>query len=209
MIDPTPLTYFFQGAALGFSGAITPGPFQTFLISETLSGGWRQGSPIAFAPLISDLPIILLSLLLLNQIPGSFLRLVSLAGGVFVLYLAWRLWGNWRKGIIEVESEPERERGNLWRGVAANMLSPGPYLFWGFVSGPILLSALHQSFLMGLAFLGGFYGVMVITLLGIAVLFDQTRRLGARVIHVLLLISIIILIIFAAVLFWQAITGGI
>jgi threonine/homoserine/homoserine lactone efflux protein len=209
MADPTPLTYFFQGAALGFSAALTPGPFQTFLISETLSGGWRRGTPIAFAPLISDLPIILLSLFLLNQVPANFLRLISFAGGAFVLYLAWRLWQNWRSGIREIDAELGDSKGNLWRGVAANMLGPGPYIFWALVSGPILLNALRQSIFAGLSFVLGFYGVMVITLLAIVVLFDQTRRLGTRVIHFLLLISIIILVIFAAVLFWQAVTWGV
>ena len=91
MTDPTFLSYFLQGAALGFAAAITPGPFQTYLISESLSGGWRRGAPVAFAPLLSDLPIILLSLFLLNQLPESFLRVISTAGGAFALYLAWRL----------------------------------------------------------------------------------------------------------------------
>ena len=81
MTDASFLSYFLQGAALGFAAAITPGPFQTYLISESLSGGWRRGAPVAFAPLLSDLPIILLSLFLLNQLPENFLQIISLAGG--------------------------------------------------------------------------------------------------------------------------------
>jgi threonine/homoserine/homoserine lactone efflux protein len=206
MADPAPLTYFLQGAALGLSAAISPGPFQTFLISEILSGGWRHGAPIAFAPLISDLPIILLSLFILNQIPVNFLRLMSIAGGIFVLYLAWRLWQNWRKGVTEITLDSTSRKENLWRGVVVNLLGPGPYLFWALVSGPILLTALRQSIFSGLSFLIGFYGMMVISLLSIVVLFDQTRRLGERVIHGLLLISIIIMVIFSVLLFWQGIT---
>ena len=94
MTNPSFLTYLLQGAALGFAAALTPGSFQTYLISESLAGGWRRGAPVAFAPLISDLPIILLSLFVLNQLPENFLNVISLAGGVFALYLAWRLWGN-------------------------------------------------------------------------------------------------------------------
>jgi threonine/homoserine/homoserine lactone efflux protein len=207
MTDPTPLTLFLQGAALGFSGALAPGPFQTYLISETLAGGWRRGAPIAFVPLITDLPIILLSLFLLDQLPENFLRVITLAGGAFVLYLAWRLWENWRKGSDEIKLDSEQSSGSFWRGALVNLLGPGPYLFWALVSGPLLLSALRTSILAGAAYLIGFYGVMVLTLLGLAILFHQTRRLGPRVVHGLLLVSIIILVVFGALLIRQGILG--
>ena len=207
MTDASFLSYFLQGAALGFAAAITPGPFQTYLISESLSGGWRRGAPVAFAPLLSDLPIILLSLFLLNQLPESFLRVISLAGGAFALYLAWRLWIKWRKGADLPEKDTSSSQGSLRRGVIANFLTPGPYLFWALVSGPILLAALRQSFAFGAAFLIGFYGVMILSLLGIALVFSQARRLGPRVVHILLLLSIIILVIFAGVLLKQGIFG--
>jgi threonine/homoserine/homoserine lactone efflux protein len=207
MTDPSFLTYFLQGAALGFAAAITPGSFQTYLISESLSGGWRRGAPVAFAPLVSDLPIILLSLFLLNQLPESFLRIISIAGGAFAMYLAWRLLNDWRKGADLPEEGTSSSNGSLRRGVIANFLTPGPYLFWALVSGPILLAALRQSIAFGATFLIGFYGVMIISLLGIALVFSQARRLGPRVVHFLLLLSIIILLIFAALLLKQGIFG--
>ena len=200
MNDPSFLSYFLQGAALGFAAALTPGTFQTYLISESLSGGWQRGAPVAFAPLLSDLPIILLSLFILNQIPDNFLRLISLAGGAFALYLAWRLWLSWRVGAELPDPESPTPKGSLKRGVIANFLTPGPYLFWSLVSGPILLTALRESIAFGAAFLLGFYGIMVLSLLGIAVIFSQARRLGQRVVHILLLISIIVLVVFALIL---------
>lgn len=207
MTNPSFLTYLLQGAALGFAAALTPGSFQTYLISESLAGGWRRGAPVAFAPLISDLPIILLSLFVLNQLPENFLNVISLAGGVFALYLAWRLWGNWRKGGELEDAGSEISSGSLRRGVIANFLTPGPYLFWALVSGPILLTALRQSITFGAAFILGFYGVFILSLLGIALIFSQARRLGPRVVHILLLVSIIILVIFAGLLIRQGIFG--
>jgi threonine/homoserine/homoserine lactone efflux protein len=207
MTNPSFLTYLLQGAALGFAAALTPGSFQTYLISESLAGGWRRGAPVAFAPLISDLPIILLSLFVLNQLPENFLNVISLAGGVFALYLAWRLWGNWRKGDELEDTRSEISTGSLRRGVIANFLTPGPYLFWALVSGPILLTALRQSIAFGAAFILGFYGVFILSLLGIALIFSQARRLGPRVVHILLLVSIIILVIFAGLLIRQGIFG--
>jgi threonine/homoserine/homoserine lactone efflux protein len=207
MTEITILTLFLQGAALGFAAAITPGTFQTYLISESLSGGFRRAAPIAFAPLISDIPIIIISLLILNQLPAYFLRLVSIAGGVFALYLAWRLWSSWRSGTEIQIDEDQNRKGALRRGVIANFLTPGPYLFWTLVSGPILLEAGRQSIAFGAAFLIGFYGIMVAGLLGIALLISQARRLGPRVVRGLLLLSCIILVIFAGVLITQGLFG--
>jgi threonine/homoserine/homoserine lactone efflux protein len=207
MTDATLLTYLLQGAALGLAAAITPGTFQTYLISESLAGGFRRAAPIAFAPLISDIPIVILSLLLLNQLPPYFLRVVSLAGGVFALYLAWRLWSSWRSGTAVQMSDDEPKKGSLRRGVIANFLTPGPYLFWTLVSGPILLEAGRQSVAFGAAFLIGFYGIMVAGLLGIALLISQARRLGPQVVRGLLLLSCIILVIFAGLLIYQGVFG--
>jgi len=199
------LTFFLQGAAIGITAAVSPGPFQTFLISQSLTGGFRRAAPVAFAPLVTDLPIILLSLFLLDQMPPYFLRLISLAGGLFVLYLAWGLWKSWRAGPDPGEAQATSAGGSLARGALANFLSPGPYLFWALVNGPILLSALRQSTSYGVAFLVGFYGLMILTLLGIAMLFAQARRLGPRVVRALTLASAVILVVFAGLLLKQAI----
>jgi threonine/homoserine/homoserine lactone efflux protein len=204
---PSPiLTFFFQGAAIGITAAASPGPYQTFLISQSLAGGFRRAAPVAFAPLITDLPIILFSLFLLDQMPPYFLRLISLAGGLFVLYLAWGLWKSWRAGPDFInDAQAPSAGGSLGRGVLANFLSPGPYLFWALVNGPILLTALRQSTHYGIAFLVGFYGVMIASLLGIAFFFAQARRLGPGVVRALILASAIILVVFAGLLFKQAI----
>jgi len=202
-----PLTFFLQGAALGLASGASPGPFQTFLISESLAGGWRRGAPVAFAPLITDLPIILFSLFVLNLLPAYFLRIISLAGGLFVFYLAWGLWRNWRAGVGQSLDQPTTPSHGLRKGVLVNFLSPGPYLFWGLVNGPILLDALHQSALHAAAFLVGFYGVFISFMLGLSLLFSQARRLGSRVVRALLLVSIIILVIFGAILIKEGIWG--
>jgi threonine/homoserine/homoserine lactone efflux protein len=187
------VTHLLHGAAFGIAAAATPGPFQTYLISETLAGGWRRGGPVAFAPLISDLPIILLALLLLDQVPARFLRGINLAGGLFSLYLAWGLWKQWRASAGKEHICHERAGSGLCRGALMNLLGPGPYLFWTLVVGPILLSALQESLLHGGAFVLGFYGIFVGGLLALVGVFHQARRLGSRVVRAMLLISIGIL----------------
>jgi threonine/homoserine/homoserine lactone efflux protein len=205
------MAFFLQGLLLGFSAAASPGPFQTFIINQTLQGGRHKSTPIAFAPLISDGPIIFFVTLLLDRLPPLFLRLVSLGGGIFVLYLAWGLWQNWYQGdrFQPVEEAQSRSKNVLWKGVIMNAMSPGPYTFWAFVTGPILLEALRISWFQGGAFLAGFYIAMIGALLGIILLFDQARRLGRRLVRLMLLVSIVILVIFGVLLIKNAVTMSI
>ena len=194
-----------QGSALGIAAAAAPGPFLAFLIAESLAGGWRRGVVVALAPLVSDPPIILLALLLLDQLPALFLRGISLAGGLFVLVLAWGMWRQWRAGADQTGDYARTAGGGLRRAAAINVLGPGPYLFWMLVLGPILLSALRSSPLHGGAFVLGFYTVFIGGLLGLVGLFHQARRLGPRVVRALLLVSIVVLVVCAGALLRQAV----
>jgi threonine/homoserine/homoserine lactone efflux protein len=211
-----PLAIFLQGLALGLTAAASPGPFQTYLINQTLFGGWRRGAIIAVAPLISDIPIVLIILLLLDQLPLYFLRIISLAGGIFLLYISWGLWRQWRAaGTVQEyadegsdeQQKPVSRGGYLWRGVMMNALSPGPYTFWALVNGPIVLTAFKQTWLHGLAFLLGFYGMMIGGYLGIAALFNQARRLDPRLVRILTLISLLVLAVFGLILLRRGIWG--
>jgi threonine/homoserine/homoserine lactone efflux protein len=198
------LRYFVQGAALGFSAAATPGSLQTLLISETLLGGFKRGARITLAPLITDAPIIIAVLFVLQRVPPIVVQILSLAGGVFVLYLAWSLLKQWRRDKlrqgaqvkVNVEgAQPIGWRG-LWRASIVNWLNPNPYIFWTLVGGPTLIAALNESITYGVTFLAGMYGVFIASMLVIVAVFHFARNLGPRVVRGLLLISIVVLAIF-------------
>lgn len=205
----SPLSFFLQGAALGLSALATPGPLQTLLISETLQGGFKRGARITLAPLITDAPIIVLMLVILTQVPPVVVRVLSIVGGLFVLYLAWGLARQWRAGttgnVAVVETRPIGWKG-LWRASVVNWLNPNPYLFWALVGGPTLIAALNQSLWSGLAFLIGMYGVFVGGMLSIVVVFHFARNLGPRVVRGLLLLSVIALTMFGMLLLARGLT---
>lgn len=204
------LRFFAQGAALGFSAAATPGSLQSLLISETLLGGFKRGARITLAPLITDAPIIIAVLFVLQRVPPIVVQLLSLAGGVFVLYLAWSLFQQWRQGTqVKVNVEGAQPIGwkGLWRASIVNWLNPNPYIFWTLVGGPTLIAALNQSIAYGVAFLVGMYGVFIGSMLVIAAVFHFARSLGPRVVRGLLLISIVVLSLFGALLLMRGLQG--
>ena len=203
-MDPSLFVRFFsQGAALGLTAAATPGSLQTLLISETLLGGIKRGARVTLAPLITDAPIIVAVLFVLQRVPSIVVQILSLAGGVFVLYLAWGLFKQWRHGLqatVAVEGTQPIGWKGLWRASIVNWLNPNPYLFWTLVGGPTLIAALNQAVWYGVAFLVGMYSVFIGGMLIIAAVFHFARRLGPRVVRGLLLISIGILVIFGILL---------
>ncbi|NQU30886.1 MAG: LysE family transporter, partial [Anaerolineae bacterium] len=155
------IPYILQGLTLGFAAGAQPGPFQTFLITQSLANGWKKTIIAAFAPLVSDGPIILITLLLLKQLPDSLQRGLYIAGGLFILYLAWSSFKQWR-AFDESTVDRSQNQTGLWKAALMNLISPGPYIFWSLVSGPIFLKGLGESLSNGIGFMAAFYGTMIL-----------------------------------------------
>jgi threonine/homoserine/homoserine lactone efflux protein len=203
----TPLSLLLRGSALGIGAGAAPGPMQAFLISETLSGGWQRSISLIFVPFLSDIPGIVLTTFILKQFPDVLLQAISVIGGLFVLYLAWGFWKQWKEYPSKQISSINLQHRSFGKAVAMNILNPNPYIFWTFVSGPILISSLEQSWLHALAFMVGFYGIFMLTMIAFIALFHQARRLGPKVVHGIQLISIMVLVIFGAILIKEGLAG--
>jgi threonine/homoserine/homoserine lactone efflux protein len=200
--------YLIQGIVYGFAAAVQPGPFQAYLISQTLSNGWRQTLPAALAPLISDGPIILLTLVALSYVPVWFQRFLYIAGGMFILYLAYSAFVAWRNFDEVGIATPSAGRQSAIRAAMMNALSPGPYLYWSLVTGPILLAGWRQAPVNGLGFLVSFYATIVLTLIAIIVVFGTARRFGPKVNRMLVGVSAIALAGFGIYQLWLGLGNG-
>ena len=194
--------YFFYGLSLGGPAAATPGPFQAFLLSQTLKNGWRRTLPASLAPLLSDGPIIALVMLVLTQTPDWFLLLLRIGGGLFLLYLAKDAYAVSKRATTELSRAPESESQGLWKAVIMNGLNPNPYIFWGLVGGPILLEAWRQAPSMGISFLLGFYGTLIGGFAAFIALFAVAGRLGNHVTKTLAQISTALLFGFGLYQIW-------
>lgn len=189
-----------RGIGLGFGAGSTPGPFMSYLIATTLSRGWKIGMVVILAPLVSDLPIIIITTLLLAELSNSVISVMQIVGGLFVLYIAWGAWGQYRAGetfVSKTDKIKVGERGvfrqTLRQAVMMNLLSPGPYLFWGTVNGPLLRDGLDQSLWHGIAFLVAFYGTFIGMMAGMVLVFDRLRTLDEQVTKTIILIAIVVL----------------
>jgi threonine/homoserine/homoserine lactone efflux protein len=181
--------YLLMGITYGFAAAAQPGPLQTFFISRTLSSGWARTIPASFAPLLTDGPIAALALLVLTAVPLWFEEVLRVAGGLFLLYLAYGSFRSWREYRHGGHAPSSSGAQNLWQAVIVNALNPAPYLGWSLFLGPLFLTGWRESPAGGIALLSGFYGTMVLTSIVIMGLFSLARPLGERVNRVLLGLS--------------------
>ncbi len=199
------------GTGFAIAAAVQPGPLQAFLLSSVAQRGWKRTLPASFAPLISDGPIALIVLLVLNQMPTSVSIFLQVGGGILLLYLAWSSFEQWRR-----KSEPgTNDEGSipqtLLQASMVNLLNPNPYLGWSLVLGPAAIGAWRSDPVNAIALISSFYIVMVLALAGTIVVFGTTRFLGEKGRRALILVSAVILAILgiyklvaALVQFWTA-----
>lgn len=197
------LTYLALGVGYGFAAAVQPGQLQAYLVAQTMTSGWRRTLPAAFAPLLSDAPIIAVVLLVLTHLPVLLIRVLQLAGGIFLIYLAAGAFQAARHYGTAVAA-PAPATTTFLRAVLLNALNPNPYLAWTFVLGPILLQAWHASRLSGVLLVASFYTTMVLSMAVMVRLLGAARQLGAAVARVLVAVSAVALAAFGVYELWAA-----
>ena len=197
--------YLFQGVGYGLAAASQPGPLQTYLVSQSVTHGWKRTLPAALAPLLSDGPIVTLCLLALSQMPAWLERFLYIAGGSFVLYLAYGTYKSWKN--FEVQT-PAAESGgeSIFKAALTNILNPNPYIYWTLVTGPILIKGWREAPVNGIGFMAGFYFTMISSLAGLILVFSLSSRFGPRFSRTLLGISAFALLGFGLYQLWLGIS---
>jgi len=194
------MTALASGLLLGLSCGLAPGPLMTLVLAQTLRHGPREGCKIALAPFLTDAPIILLALALAAGVAEfqKVLGCLSVAGGIFVLYLAW---DTFRPARVAPEASDTPPRS--WaKGVLANLLNPHPWLFWLTVGAATLAKAMAASGLAAAAFLGAFYLMLVGSKLLLALMAGRSREwLAGRPYRWVMRALGVLLAVFAALLF--------
>lgn len=199
------LSILLSAATIGFSAGVTPGPLQAVFLSYAIKSGWKKALPAAFAPIVSDGPVILLVLLLLNNVSDTFIHVLQIGGALFLLYLAWDSYRAFRQ-FKEVEEQAETSGfKTLLKATLLNVLAPGPWLFWSLINGPNLLEAWAVSPWWGAGYLVSFYGVFILTNIVLILLFSSMRQLGEKVRRALLLAAAVVLAGFAVYQFLQGV----
>jgi len=168
------MQYLVSGIFLGFAAGVSPGPLLALVITETLMHSRKEGILVAIVPVVTDVPIIAVTMYILSQLSNSdtILGILSLAGAVFIGYIAYEsiMTRDVNLGIHQVKPQSIR------KGVITNFLSPHPYLFWMTIGAPTVLKAFQVNIASAVSFIAGFYVLLVGSKVLIALLVDRSKN---------------------------------
>jgi threonine/homoserine/homoserine lactone efflux protein len=199
------MSYLLLGLSLGFSAGLSPGPLLTLVITRSLARGFWAGLRVALSPLITDAPIILLTLLLFNALPPLFEQVVTVVGGLYVIYLGVDTMRSARHASLAKQAANSSAAGmDLWQGALVNILSPHPWLFWITIGAPTLTRAWQSGPGYALAFLLGFYALLLGGKITVAMAVAGGRRFLTDAWYRALLVGAgALLCLFGVLLLWQ------
>ena len=159
------------GLSLGLGAGLAPGPLLALVVRASLQGGFAAGARVALGPLVTDLPIILVAVLLAASLSEAALGVLGIAGGLFVAWL----------GVEALRDEPAPVEaaaggpaaGHVRRGALTNVLSPHPWAFWLTVGAPVLSEGGTAD---AVAFLVAFYALLIGTKVAVAAALGAGRK---------------------------------
>ncbi|TVP56022.1 MAG: hypothetical protein EA351_09425 [Gemmatimonadales bacterium] len=156
------------GGVLGLIAGVVPGAFFAIVATTTLERGLRKGIQVSLVPLGTEIPVLLVSVLLLTQLPGGVLRWVGISGGLVLLYMAWRVYHDARDADPLGGGDVKPFAGHLTRVILVGILSPSPWVFWFFIGGPLAVNRWHVGPAHAIAFVGAFMVCFVLAMVLLA-----------------------------------------
>jgi len=195
--------YLFSGVTFGLAAGFAPGPLLTLVISETLKYNSKEGIKIAFAPLISDFPIILISILILSYLNefNLVLSIISIMGAVYLTFLGWENFKINQRELNTVYKQPQ----SFKKGIITNFLNPHPYIFWLTIGSPFIL---NTSIAYAATFILSLYLLLIGSKVLIAILTEKSKLfLQSRAYKYINKVLGLVLLAFAIHLIYTALTN--
>lgn len=158
------MEYLIQGLLLGLGVGLAPGPLLALVISASLRGGVSHGLRVALSPLITDLPIIVVSLFVLQQVNDSAIGFLSIVGAIVLVYFAYESWIAGKtdpQKNINIDISMGSTKTTLFKAILTNFVNPSAWLFWMTAGGTLLTAGWNKGFWDALGFLFGFYLLLV------------------------------------------------
>ncbi|MCF0234024.1 MAG: LysE family transporter [Thermoguttaceae bacterium] len=160
------------GASMGVQGAVSTGPLQNIIVTESLSNGFRSSWRAAFAPVLSDPVVIFLALTAFSFATNTFLGVVAFVGAIWLLRIAY-------DGVRTTEANFEFETAKptpMWKILATNFTNPN---LWIFSTSVNALNARNYANEVGIwasvVYLASFWGSIVLCNLAIAFVVAKSR----------------------------------
>lgn len=160
-------SFLLPGVVIGITAAFTPGTLMALLVSETMRSGVKAGVKVAISPLFTDIPFIIIAIIISSAIESSpvFLGSISFVGATFLTYLALQNF-TVKQEQFHVE---QSAKGSLLKGITVNLLNPAMYLWWFSVATPFFVRGnTIGSVIFAAALLLCSVGTMIVIVFGVS-----------------------------------------
>ena len=167
------------GAGLGVVGGLVPSPLHLIAVAQVAIRRWRRALLILIGPpLLIDAALLLLTLFFFHYVPQHIARYVAYAGGILLLVLgAISLIEMRQKRSQPVAGHSAVSYSSVIGASMAELTSPGTWVYWLTLAGPILAEGRRGGYLhVAPFFAGGLLGYY-----GAAVLSVWLLSLGAKI----------------------------
>lgn len=165
------------GLSIGFAAGISPGPLLLLVVTATLRSGWRAGVLTAMSPLVTDLVVVTVVLLVLDQLPTQALSVLGVIGGLVVITMGVQTIMEARDaGLPSADSRPVPAGSTLGRASVMNLTSPHPWITWATALGPLTVATYHRGTGGAVALVVGFYAALVGAKVVLAVMVAGARH---------------------------------
>jgi hypothetical protein len=189
------------GAGMGIVGGLVPSPLHMIALSQVALGRWARAMTVLIgAPLIVDGCLLLVTCLFYRFIPSGIAHYVAYIGGVALIgFASYSLREMRGKTQNEMANSAVLSYASVSVALLAEVASPGTWVYWLTVAGPILAEGRQHGYAHVVPFflggLIGFYGAAVFSLCllawgaGLHKRFKQHLFLAANVLLLLMGIS--------------------
>ena len=141
--------FIVSGVVFGLAAGVTPGLLLALVVTQSVQHGTREGMKVAVAPLVTDAPIIAVSVFVVGRLGEA----EAILGGLALLGAAVLAYLSYASVTAPGQGASMRPARSLATGVVANLFNPHPYLFWLAVGGPTFGRAWDARFVVAGAFL--------------------------------------------------------
>lgn len=143
------ISIFLAAYAIGFSGAVMPGPLLTYTIKQALNCGPRAGFIIIIGHALLELLLIGLIFLGFDVILQSVIAqiIIGIVGGILLIYMGGKMvYDALKKRIkIELDNNKVNTRNMMISGAVISAASPYFIIWWAIIGLGLLLQA-YKSF---------------------------------------------------------------
>lgn len=148
---------------------------------------------------------------LLSMFPVWLISLLRIAGGLYILFLAWDAFKSsiGTVGILSARTDEESSPSAIVKGLLLNFLNPNVYIFWATIGVPTILDGWQKSPLHGISFGLGFYLTMVPVTMGWIYLLGTIGNLNPKIRARIGKFIILMLIFFGMMMIYSGISDWI